>query len=269
VTESRKCDYYFCEVRENPGTLQAGGAIFPTTHWSMVVAGGRTWETSPGAAKEALAELCRDYWPPLYAFIRRRGYSGHDAQDLTQGFFAYLIETKAYARADKEQGKFRTFLLVVLKRYLSDVYDHDHRLKRGGDQHFVFVDKDIAAAEALYQNSATNSDVTDEERCFDWDWAEALVARGLKALRSEYAVGAKTRIFGELQPFLTGGQKLPTQQEAATRLNVPIETLRSHISRLRTRYRELLRGEIARTVSDEAEVDEELRYLCQLLIARG
>jgi RNA polymerase sigma-70 factor (ECF subfamily) len=256
-------------MRENPGTLQAGGATFPTTHWSMIAAGGRSWETSPGAAEDALAELCRDYWAPLYAFIRRRGFAGHDAQDLTQGFFAYLIETKAYARAEKERGKFRTFLLVVLKRFLSDVYDREHRLKRGGDQRFVFLEQEFVTAEALYQSSAGNDAGADEERFFDWDWAEALVARALKALRSEYAVGAKTRIFGELQPFLTGGQKLPTQQEAAARLNVPIETLRSHLSRLRTRYRELLRGEIARTVMGETEVEEELRYLCQVLIARG
>ena len=256
-------------MRENPGTLQADGATFPTTRWSMVAAGARSWETSPGAAEEALAELCRDYWAPLYAFIRRRGFSGHDAQDLTQAFFAYLIETKAYARADRERGKFRTFLLVVLKRFLSDVYDREHRLKRGGDCTFLFFDDDLASAEALFQSTSANGSVTDEERRFDWDWAESLVARALKALRAEYAVGAKPRIFGVLQPFLTGGQRLPSQQEAAARLNVPIETLRSHLSRLRVRYRELLRGEIARTVSTETEVDEELRYLCQLLIARG
>ena len=232
----------------------------------MIAVGGLE---STVAADEAVAELCRDYWPPIYAFIRRRGFSRDDAQDLAQGFFAYLIESKAYARADRQQGKFRTFLLVVLKRFLSDVYDREHRLKRGGDRQFVFLDKDLAAAETLFQNSAAQSEVANEDRRFDWDWAEALVARALKSLRSEYAIGAKTRIFGELQPFLTGGQKLPTQEEAAARLNVPIETLRSHLSRLRARYRELLRGEIARTVTAEAEVEEELRYLCQVLIARG
>lgn len=133
-------------VKEVPGTLHAGGATFPTTHWSMIALGDLE---STVAADEALAELCRDYWPPIYAFIRRRGFTRDDAQDLTQAFFAYLIESKAYARADREQGKFRTFLLVVLKRFLSGVYEREHRLKRGGDRQFVFLDKEIAAAEAL------------------------------------------------------------------------------------------------------------------------
>ncbi|MDQ6655946.1 MAG: sigma-70 family RNA polymerase sigma factor [Verrucomicrobiota bacterium] len=244
-----------------PGTLQGGGATFPDTHWSMVV--GR--ESSPGSAEGALAELCGDYWPPLYAFVRRRGYSAHDAQDLTQAFFAYLIESKAHTRADRDQGKFRTFLLVVLKRFLSGAHAHEQRLKRGGGQRFVFLDPDLAAVEALCASESPLS----EERLFEWHWAEALVGRAMKGLRAEYAVGAKTRIFAELQPFLTGGARLPSQEEVAARLNVPIETLRSHLSRLRARYRELLRAEIARTVARDAEVDEELRYLCQVLIARS
>jgi RNA polymerase sigma-70 factor (ECF subfamily) len=234
----------------------------------MLAVGACDLETAL-AADEALAELCRDYWPPIYAFIRRRGFNSHDAQDLTQAFFAYLIESKAYARADREQGKFRTFLLVVLKRFLADAYEREHRLKRGGDRQFVFLDKDVAAAEALYESGAMTVKPGSEERLFDWDWAEALVARAMKALRSEYAVGAKTQIFSELQMFLTGGQGLPSQEEVATRLNVPIETLRSHLSRLRARYREILRNEIERTVSSEDEVDAELRYLCEMLISRA
>ena len=221
------------------------------------------------ATDEALAELCRDYWPPIYAFIRRRGFNSHDAQDLTQAFFVYLIESKAYARADREQGKFRTFLLVVLKRFLSDAYEREHRLKRGGDRQFVFLDKDVAAAEALYESGAMTVKGGDEERLFDWDWAEALVARSMKALRAEYAIAAKARIFTELQMFLTGGQRLPTQEQVAARLDVPVETLRSHLSRLRARYRDILRGEIGRTVATEEEVDAELRYLCEMLISRA
>lgn len=251
-----------------PGTLQAGGATFPTTHWSLFAGGAHDLAQSR-AADEAVTELCRDYWPPIYAFIRRRGFNSHDAQDLTQAFFAYLIESKTYARADREQGKFRTFLLVVLKRFLSDTYEREHRLKRGGDRQFVFLDKDVAAAEALYESSAMAVDAGSEERHFDWDWAEALVARAMKTLRAEYAIGAKAGIFSELQMFLTGGPRLPRQEEVAARLNVPIETLRSHLSRLRTRYREILRGEIGRTVASEEEVDAELRYLCEMLISRA
>jgi RNA polymerase sigma factor (sigma-70 family) len=256
-------------VREVPGTLQAGGAGFPTTHWSMIAAGGPNWETADGSAQDALTELCRDYWPPLYAFVRRRGYNAHDAQDLTQGFFAYLIESKAHTRADREQGKFRTFLLVVLKRFLSAAHAHEHRIKRGGNQEFVFLDQDLAAVEALCANETGGSGPANEERLFEWHWAEALVRRAMKTLRGEYTIGAKTRIFAELQPFLTGGARLPSQDETARRLNVPVETLRSHLSRLRARYREILRAEIARTVSSDADVDDELRYLCQVLIARS
>jgi RNA polymerase sigma-70 factor (ECF subfamily) len=234
----------------------------------MIAVGAQELE-STAAAGEALAELCRDYWPPIYAFIRRRGFNSHDAQDLTQAFFAYLIESKAYMRADREAGKFRTFLLVVLKRFLSDVYEREHRLKRGGDRQFIFLDRDVAAAEALYESGAMTVKDGNEERLFDWDWAEALVARAMKALRAEYAIGAKSDIFGELQAFLTGGQRLPKQEEVATRLNVPIETLRSHLSRLRARYREILRGEIGRTVATEEEVDAELKYLCEMLISRA
>ena len=256
-------------MREIPGTLQAGGAAFPVTHWSMIAASGSTAETSPGTAEETLAELYRDYWPPLYAFVRRRGYSPHDAQDLTQAFFAYLIESKAYARADRAQGKFRTFLLVLLKRFLSGAHEREHRLKRGGGQQFVFLDQDLAAAEALCAGAPGNDGPASEERLFEWHWAEALVARALKALRAEYAAGAKSRVFAALQVFLTGGVHLPSQEEAAAQLSVPVETLRSHLSRLRARYREILRAEIARTVSSETDVDDELRYLCQVLIAHG
>ena len=233
----------------------------------MIVGGSS--QSSTASPDVALAELCRDYWPPLYAFVRRRGYSAHDAQDLTQAFFAYLIESKAYARADREQGKFRTFLLVVLKRFLSGTHAHEQRLKRGGGQQFVFLDQDLAAVEALCASAQGSDAPSSEERVFEWHWAEALVGRAMKALRSEYAVGAKTRIFEELQPLLTGGARLPSQEDVAARLAVPIETLRSHLSRLRSRYREVLRAEIARTVASDAEVDDELRYLCQVLISHS
>lgn len=253
------------KVKAIPGTLQDGGAAFPVTHWSMVAAGGSDWKHSTVTAEEALTELCRDYWPPLYAFVRRRGYSAHDAQDLTQAFFAYLIESKAHTRADREQGKFRTFLLMVLKRFLSAAHEHERRLKRGGGQQFVFLDQEVADVEKLCAQQPS----ADEERLFEWHWAEALVRRAMKTLKADYAVGAKTRIFEELKTFLTGGAQLPSQEEIAARLAMPVETLRSHLSRLRARYREILRGEIARTISDDADVEEELRYLCQVLIARS
>ena len=132
-----------------PGTLQDGGAPFLTTHWSVVAACS---DLTTGAAHAALTQLCRDYWPPLYSFVRRRGYSRADAQDLVQGFFAYLLQSKAYAQTDRNKGKFRSFLLASLKHYLSDVWDRERALKRGGDQKFVLLDEMNAAETFMRAN---------------------------------------------------------------------------------------------------------------------
>ena len=121
-------------MKDLPGTLQAGGAAFPPTRWSMVADCAYGSEVAPGTGQAALVELCRDYWPPLYSFARRRGHSPHDAQDLVQGYFAFLIESRGYARTDRDKGKFRSFLLASLKHYMADAWDHERRLKRGGGQ---------------------------------------------------------------------------------------------------------------------------------------
>jgi RNA polymerase sigma factor (sigma-70 family) len=249
-------------VKAVPGTLQNGGTPFATTHWSIVAActGGSE------SADKALAQLCRDYWPPLYSFVRRRGYSSADAQDLVQGFFDFLIETRAYAKTDRNKGKFRSFLLASLKHYMADVWDREHAHKRGGDQCFVSLDDHMELAEKMYMNEAAAM-ALNEEQAYEQRWATALVARALARIGAEFADGPKTQLFNGLKPFLTGGVGLPSQTEVATKLGMPIETLRSHLSRLRARYRELLREEVARTIAVADDVDEELRHLCGILTA--
>ena len=143
-----------------PGTLQDGGAPFLTTHWSVVAACS---DLTTGAAHAALTQLCRDYWPPLYSFVRRRGYSRADAQDLVQGFFAYLLQSKAYAQTDRNKGKFRSFLLASLKHYLSDVWDRERALKRGGDHEFVLLDE-MDAAETLYASESVAATLDEEQQ---------------------------------------------------------------------------------------------------------
>ncbi len=225
-------------------------------------------EAAPGSGRAALVELCRDYWPPLYSFVRRRGHSPHDAQDLVQGFFVFLLETRGYARTDPDKGKFRSFLLASIKHYLSDVWDRERRLKRGGGQHVLCLDEELDAAEAHHarHHAATSGLALGEEGQFERRWAAELVARALAHLEGEFPAGStKARVFGVLKPYLTGGSGLPGQEAAAAQLGVPVETLRSYLSRLRARYRELLRAEVARTVAREEDVDDELRHLCHVL----
>ena len=237
--------------------------FFPSTHWSVVLAAGES-QAEPDIAGAALAELCQTYWAPLYSFVRGRGYSLHDAQDLTQSFFAYLLERKVYARADRQKGKFRAFLLASLKNFLADAVDRERTLKRGGGQDFLPLREEQAEeAESLFQ---THSCTSNGDRLFDLGWAEALVAAGLERLSTDYKVGGKEQLFNELRIFVAGGAgPLPTYAELADRLEMAESTLRSHVTRLRGRYREALRAEVRRTVDTETEVDEELHELLHVL----
>ncbi|MGI8432548.1 MAG: RNA polymerase sigma factor [Chthoniobacterales bacterium] len=240
-----------------------------TTHWSVLRdLSAEKREVAPERAQELLAQLCADYWPPLYRFVRSRGYNRADAQDLTQGFFAYLLKKEIYKTPEPEKGQFRTFLLHLLKRYLGAADAHRHRQKRGGNSVPIVIDDSrLDTLEKSGYDALLIDAPMDEERAFDCDWATALVERAMAALKNEYAGGQRARVFAELRPFLSGGVGLPTQEEAAARLGVPLETLRSHLFRLRASYRALLRAQVARTVSTGEEVEGELRYLCRILIA--
>jgi RNA polymerase sigma factor (sigma-70 family) len=254
------------DVKTLAGNGDRQNNLFPSTHWSVIVAAGRS-QADPEVAQAALAELCQTYWSPLYSFVRSRGYSVHDAQDLTQSFFAYLIERKIYQRVDRQKGRFRSFLLASLKNFLADVSDRERTLKRGGGQNLLPLhEEQIREAESVFQNHRTAST---EELIFDRSWAEALVSTGLERLSADYRSEAKEKLFNELRIFLAGcAGPPPAYSDLADRLGMTESTLRSHVTRLRARYREVLRAEVRQTVDTEAEVDEELHELLRVLTRR-
>jgi DNA-directed RNA polymerase specialized sigma24 family protein len=245
-------------VKGTPGTLQEGGANFATTHWSVVAQSALT--DAPEAAN-ALAQLCETYWPPVYSFVRRRGYTAADAQDLTQAFFAFFLRTKGYARADRLHGKFRSFLLVSVKNFLADNWDRDQSFRRGGGYQFISLDQ--KTAEAVYDATSTYNSTA--EHLFDVRWAKTLASRALNCLREELEAEGKLKLFEQLKAFLAGGSILPSYDEVSAHTGLPRATVKTHVHRLRQRYREIVRCEIARTVSSPHEIDEELRYLCNVL----
>ena len=201
------------------------------------------------------------YWPPTYSFIRRRGYPPPDAQDLAQSFFAFFLRTKAYARTDRLHGKFRSFLLASVKNFLADNWDRDQAIRRGGGYQFIPLDPE--KAEAFY-DAASAPDST-AERLFELRWANTVTAGALNSLRKELQAEGKLKLFEQLKSFLTGGTVIPSYDEASARMGVPRATVKTHVHRLRQRYREIVRREIARTVSAPHEIDEELHYLCNIL----
>jgi RNA polymerase sigma-70 factor (ECF subfamily) len=219
---------------------------------------------SEESARQALSGFCEAYWPPLYSFLRHRGYPSADAQDLVQGFFVYLLEQHALTRADQQKGRLRTFLLTSLQNFLFNEYDRARALKRGGGREILSIDEHLPEAEAAMLATSHLSDAG----CYDLVWASNIVSRAWQNLQSEFVAEGKAEWLDELRPFVAGGSSTPpNQEEAAGRLRVPIATLRTWLSRLRQRFRESLRAEVASTVSDPADVDGELRHLYQILTA--
>jgi len=174
------------------------------------------------------------------------------------------LRTKAYGKADSGKGKFRSFLLASLKHYMANAWDREHASKRGGDHEFVLLDEEMLSMESILADGST-SPILDEELQYEQFWASALVRCALARLSAEFGAEARTHIFEELCPFLRGGVALPNQKDVAQRLNIPLNTLRSHLSRLRARYSHVLREEVARTIGAAEDVDEELRHLCRII----
>ena len=251
-----------------PEVEGGSNGFFEPTHWSVVLAAGGQNDAGPPAA--ALAQLCQTYWPPLYGFIRGRGYGVHDAQDLAQGFFVHLLEHRLYERTDRSKGKFRSFLLASLKNFLADNYDRDHALKRGGACEFVpWHEEQATAAEAMFQSSAVPGISASEDRLFERQWAETLIAAALGRMATEYAAEGKAALFRTLEVFLrSGAEPPPSYEQLAHRLDMPAATIRSHVGRLRARYRVLVRAELRRTLGSEEAVDEELHELLRVLTAQ-
>jgi DNA-directed RNA polymerase specialized sigma24 family protein len=245
-----------------PGTLQEGGASFQTTHWTLVLRAAQNESTI--SVQQALSAFCDAYWPPLYAFLRRRRYSSADAQDLVQAFFAYLLAQNTLSRADQVKGRLRTFLLGSLQNFLINEHDRARALKRGGDYQILSFDQHLSEAEAAMLSTAHLDDVS----CYDLAWASNAVRRSWQHLHEVFAAEGKAQLLEELKPFVAGGMTMPpNQEEVAARLGVPVATLRTWISRSRQQYRDSLRSEVARTVSDPVDLDEELRYLYKIMMA--
>jgi RNA polymerase sigma factor (sigma-70 family) len=226
---------------------------FLTTHWSVVV-NARAPDSK--TAKAALESLCRAYWYPLYAFVRRLGHSPHDAEDLIQGFFAQCIEKDYLRAADRDKGRFRSFLLLALKRFLANEWDRARTRKRGGDRQIISLD-----AEERY--AAEPTEALSPDKLFERRWALTLLENVLAKLKAEQTAAGRLAIFTELQPVLTSRGTL--YADLAKRLGLTESAVKVAVHRLRQRYRELLEQEIANTVSSLAEIAEERRYLLRIL----
>jgi RNA polymerase sigma-70 factor (ECF subfamily) len=228
---------------------------FPTTLWTVVLHAGHDGAEQ---GRAALAQLCHAYWYPLYSFVRHRGYSPHDAEDLTQAFFAHLLEKRGLGRVDAEHGRFRTFLLASLKNFLANDWDRSHAQKRGGAQSIVSLERD--AGESRFQLEPSH-DLT-PERHFERQWAVTLLDQVLAALRAEYQADGNADVFEHLKGVLTG--EAGAYSDIAARLGRSEGAIKVAVHRMRSRYRELTRARIAETVG-EADVEDELRHLMAVL----
>lgn len=228
----------------------------------MVLKAGDSAATTAHALS-ALSELCQVYWRPVYVFLRRKGYEREDAQDLTQGFFAHLIENRGYAHADPEKGRFRSFLLAALKHFIADARDRERALKRGGGM--ILENLDDNAETQVAQGAKWQAD-----EVYDREWAASLVRQALDRLAQECALAGKAELFSCLMPRLVAKEESAVPyEEMARRSHRAVTTLRRERARLRARYRAILREEVRATVPDPTEVDEELRYLYRVLALAG
>ncbi len=238
------------ESSESP----APAGLFATTHWSLVLSAGRGDDTR---SQEALARLCQTYWYPLYAFVRRHGRGPEDAQDLTQGFFAHLLENHALVTVDRAKGTFRAFLLASLRHFMANESERARTQKRGGGK--IHVPLDPATAETRY--GWEPADPASPDKVFERNWALTLLEQVLERLHAEQAAAGKGAQFEHLQDCLMGSPDAPRYAALTDRLGLKEEAVRVAVSRLRRRYRELLREEIAQTVSSPGEIEEEIRHL--------
>jgi RNA polymerase sigma-70 factor (ECF subfamily) len=231
--------------------------IFAATHWSLVLAAGGA---APGA-QEALAGLCQSYWYPLYAYARSRGHRVENAQDLTQEFFARLLARNWLERADREKGRFRSFLLGAMNHFLADEWDKLRAQKRGGGA--VALPLEFDTAESRYSREPVHHATPEQD--FEHRWAIALLEQVVNRLRAEYETDGRSELFTLLHPCLIGDRTEQPYAEIATNLGTSEGTIKSAVHRLRRRYRELLREEIGHTVGGPGEVEDELRHLFAVL----
>jgi RNA polymerase sigma-70 factor (ECF subfamily) len=240
------------KIRRN--SISSGKPRFATTHWSVISAAGKS--SSP-QQKQALETLCQSYWFPLYAYLRRRGYDTHQAEDLTQAFFAHILEKKDLETADPKYGKFRSFLLVRLKYFLSDERDRAQAKKRGGGKKVLSLSIQNAEGQYALEPAIRLS----PEMLFEKSWALTILERTMGRLEAEMAEKNKQKLFDCLKVYLTTDKDVIPYQDMAAELKITEGSVRVAVHRLRRRYRKLLRDEIAQTVGDEGQIDEEMGCL--------
>ncbi len=236
---------------ETSGAVCAGN--FATTHWSVVLAAG---DSRSPRADAALEELCGAYWYPLYGYARQRGYSPEEAEDLTQEFFAQLVQKKLLCGIKREGARFRSYLLVIFKCFLANVWHRDHAQKRGGGQTMLSIDGE---AEIRYQRELMVDAAP--ETLFDRQWAWTVLDRVYSRLEDEYSAAGKGEIFELLRGYLPGGESAAPYRQTALSLRMNEPAVRMAVHRLKRRFGELLRTEIADTVSSPREIDGEIRFL--------
>jgi RNA polymerase sigma factor (sigma-70 family) len=234
-----------------------GAVAFTTTQWSVVLSA----QSESPSAEEALEKLCRTYWWPLYGFVRRQGYSPEEAQDLTQGFFAILLERKDLNAVRREKGRLRSYLLTSLKNFLGKAHRRAMTIKRGEGQPLVPLHELVARERA----DAEPADMLSADRIYDRRWALTLLEQVLGRLGEEYRVAGSARLFAQLKQLLTDEPGRPSQAQIARELGMTENAVKQAFHRLRQRYRLLLREEIANTVAEVGEVEDELRHFIEIL----
>ena len=244
------------------GTSVGDPARFRTTRWSAILVAA---ESRVPGSQEALSELCQAYWYPLYAFARRRGHEPPDAQDLTQGFFLHLLERQALKQVHPLKGKFRSFLLASFQNFLLDEASRARCLKRGGNREFVFLDAEDAENRYRFEPA----DHLTAEKIFDARWALTLLDRAVERLREEYASRGETARFEVLKVFVgvDAGKGAPPYEEIARSLGASPGSAKTLIHRFRKQYAAILRREVGRTVSDPADIEQEIHAICNALVA--
>ncbi|MBI2511761.1 MAG: sigma-70 family RNA polymerase sigma factor [Opitutae bacterium] len=243
-----------------PSPANGGGeAVFGSTQWSIVLESRR----DSASRREALERLCRTYWLPIYGYLRRRGYASHDAEDLTQGFFAYVIEGDFLDRPDPEKGRFRGYLIGALKHFLARHHERENTQKRGGRAHVL----DWTALDAEREFAVIDQPSLDPGATYERGWALAVFAQALRRLDAEQAAAGHAAEFALLRPFLSSSPSQNEYAAVAEKLGLARATVAVRIFRLNRRYAELVRLEIAASVRDPAEIEHEMRHL--LAILRG
>ncbi len=238
--------------------------LFVTTRWSLVLTGAE-FESGERQAREALAELCRTYWRPIFSFVCRRGYPPEDAQDLTQDFFVMILESDWLREADESRGRFRSFLLKSMQNFLGHAAERKQARKRGGDLRFVSWDEWMAEAPSELSISTQALETLPPERFFDLRWAATVVEQALRRLREECEAKGRLRLFETLSTYLSTERDEISYSQLAMKLGVAETMVKKQLHNLRRRYRWLLRDEVTHTVADPAEVDDEIRHLCAAL----